>query len=180
MPRRGVTTAQVALGKLLSSLAWTLIAVALSCLVVGFSAAKIATVLALAIPASLPILLMSLAFGLLADDQMKSSVFAVPLVACAVLPLLGIMADGMRAVACALPTGFAAEMSFLMAGLPMMMPPAAAAALCAVWIAATAAFAAWAGRRHAARVAAQMERESPARLMAASKAKSAPIRIRRW
>lgn len=180
LAQAGVTTAQVALGKLLSSLAWTLIAVALSCLVVGFSAAKIAAVLALAIPASLPILLMSLAFGLLADDQMKSSVFAVPLVACAVLPLLGIMADGMRAVACALPTGFAAEMSFLMAGLPMMMPPAAAAALCAVWIAATAAFAAWAGRRHAARVAAQMEREPPARLMAASKAKSAPVRIRRW
>lgn len=62
----------------------------------------------------------------------------------------------------------------------MMMPPAAAAALCAVWIAATAAFATWAGRRHAARVAAQMERESPARLMAVSKAKSAPVRIRRW
>lgn len=158
LAQAGVTTAQAAIGKLLSSLAWTLIAVALTCLVVGFSAAKTAMVLAFAIPASLPILLLSLAFGLLADDQMRSSVFAVPIVICAVTPLLGIMAEELRAIACILPTGFAAEMSFMMAGLPTTVPPAAAAVLCIVWIVATAVFAAWANRRHAARVAAQVER----------------------
>lgn len=158
LAQAGVTTAQAAIGKLLSSLAWTLIAVALTCLVVGFSATKTAMVLAFAIPASPPILFLSLAFGLLADDQMRSSVFAVPIVICAVTPLLGIMAEELRAIACILPTGFAAEMSFMMAGLPTTVPPAAAAVLCIVWIVATAVFTAWANRRHAARVAAQVER----------------------
>lgn len=158
LAQAGVTTAQAAIGKFLASLAWTLIAVALACLAVGFPPTKTAVVLALAIPASLPILFMSLAFGLLADDQMKSSVFAVPIVACAVLPLLGIMAEGLRTIVCFLPTGFAAEMSWMLAGLPTVLPPAATIALCAAWIAATAAFAAWAHRRYAARIAALVER----------------------
>ena len=101
---------------------------------------------------------MSLGFGLLADDQMKSSVFAVPIVACAVAPLLGTMSEALRPVACALPTGFAAEASCMMAGAPALLPPAAAAALCAAWVAAGAAFAAWAHRRYARRVAAMVGR----------------------
>lgn len=46
----------------------------------------------------------------------------------------------------------------MMAGAPALLPPAAAAALCAAWIAAGAAFAAWAHRRYAGRVAAMVGR----------------------
>ena len=144
LAQAGVTTAQAAAGKLAASLAWTLVAVLIACLVLGCPAGKTAALLALSVPASLPVLLMSLGFGLLADDPMKSSVFAVPIVACA--------------VACALPTGFAAEASCMMAGAPTLLPPAAAAVLCAAWIAAGAAFAVWAHRRYAGRVAAMVGR----------------------
>lgn len=158
LAQAGVTTAQAAVGKLVSSLAWTLVAVLITCLVLGYPAGKTAALLALSIPASLPVLLMSLGFGLLADDQMKSSVFAVPIVVCAVAPLLGAMSEVLRPIACALPTGFAAESSCLMAGAPALLSPAAAAALCAVWIAAGAAFAAWAHRHYAKRVATMVDR----------------------
>lgn len=158
LAQAGVTTAQAAVGKLVSSLAWTLVAVLITCLVLGYPAGKTAALLALSVPASLPVLLMSLGFGLLADDQTKSSVFAVPIVACAVAPLLGAMSEALRPVACALPTGFAAESSCLMAGAPALLSPAAAAALCAAWIAAGAAFAAWAHRRYAKRVATMVDR----------------------
>lgn len=158
LAQAGVTTAQAAAGKLVASLAWTLVAVLVTCLVLGSPAGKIAALLALAIPASLPILLMSLGFGLLADDQMKSSVFAVPIVACAVAPLLGVLSETLHPLACVLPTGFAAEASLLMAGAPALLSPAAAAAFCAAWIAAGAVFAAWAHRRYAKRVAAMVSR----------------------
>ena len=158
LAQAGVTTAQAAAGKLAASLAWTLVAVLVACLVLGYPAGKTAALLALSVPASLPVLLMSLGFGLLADDQTKSSVFAVPIVACSVAPLLGTMSEALRPVACALPTGFAAEASCMMAGAPALLPPAAAAALCAAWIAAGAAFAAWAHRRYARRVAAMVGR----------------------
>ena len=156
LAQAGVTTAQAAVGKLVSSLAWTLVAVLITCLVLGYPAGKTAALLALSVPASLPVLLMSLGFGLLADDQMKSSVFAVPIVVCAVAPLLGAMSEALRPIACALPTGFAAESSCLMAGAPTLLSPAAAAALCVVWIG--AAFAAWAHRHYAKRVATMVDR----------------------
>ena len=161
LAQAGVTTAQMAAGKLVSALAWTLVAVLVSCLVLGYPADRTAVVLALSIPSSLPLLLMCLAFGLLADDQMSSSVFAVPIVACAVLPLLGLMAQGLRPFACFLPTGFAAEASCLLAGTPTFVPPAAIAALCIVWIAVCALLAAGAHRRYAARVAALVDRTRP-------------------
>lgn len=158
LAQAGVTTAQAAVGKLVSSLAWTLVAVLITCLVLGYPAGKTAALLALSVPASLPVLLMSLGFGLLADDQMKSSVFAVPIVVCAVAPLLGAMSEALRPIACALPTGFAAESSCLMAGAPALLSPAAAAALCVAWIATGAAFAAWAHRHYAKRVATMVDR----------------------
>lgn len=158
LAQAGVTAAQAAAGKLVSSLAWTIVAVVATCAALGFPVGKIAAAVALSIPASLPILLMSLAFGLLADDQMKSSVFSVPIVVCAVAPLLGIMAEELRAIASFFPTGFAAEASCLIAGLPAALPPVASAALCVAWIAAGIAFAAWALRTYAARVRAMVER----------------------
>lgn len=158
LAQAGVTTAQAAVGKLASSLAWTLVAVLVACLVLGYPAGKTAALLALSVPASLPVLLMSLGFGLLADDQTKSSVFAVPIVACAVAPLLGAMSEALRPIACALPTGFAAESSCLMAGAPTLLSPAAAIALCAAWVTAGVAFAAWAHRRYAKRVATMVDR----------------------
>ncbi len=158
LSQAGVTTAQAAAGKLAASLAWTLVAVLITCLVLGYPAGKTAALLALSVPASLPILLMSLGFGLLADDQMKSSVFAVPIVACAVAPLLGAMSETLYPISCALPTGFAAEASCLMAGAPTLVPPAVIGVLCAAWVAAGFAFAAWAHRRYAKQVAALVSR----------------------
>lgn len=158
LAQAGVTTAQAVIGKFLASLAWTLVAVLVSCLVLGFPAGRTAALVALSAPASLPILLMSLAFGLITDDQMKGSVFAVPIVACAVIPLLGIMSDELRLVACLLPTGFFAEASCLMAGLPPALPPVATGALLVAWTAACAALAFWAHRRYRSRVAALVER----------------------
>ncbi|HIT45296.1 MAG TPA: hypothetical protein IAC28_04280 [Candidatus Aphodovivens excrementavium] len=158
LAQAGVTTGQAAVGKLAASLIWTLIAVLVACLAIGCSAEEIAAALALSIPASLPVLLMSLTFGLLADDQMKSSVFAVPIVVCAVVPLLGAMAESLRPVTIAFPTGFAYEASCLISGAPTVLPPAAAVALCAVWTAIAAAAAVWAHRRHARKVANRVNR----------------------
>lgn len=161
LAQAGVTCAETAWGKLAATFAWTLAAVFISCVALGFPVGKTAVILALAIPSSLPILLLSLAFGLLADDQMSSSVFAVPIVACAVMPLLGVMASGLRPFACALPTGFAAEAARLLAGSPSLVPVEGITALCVGWIAVCALFAAWALRRYTARVAALVERTRP-------------------
>lgn len=158
LAQAGVTTGQAAIGKLAASLIWTLIAVLVSCLAIGCSAEETVAALTLSIPASLPVLLMSLTFGLLADDQMKSSVFAVPIVACAVMPLLGAMAESLRPIVIAFPTGFAYEASCLISGAPTVLPPAAAVALCAVWTAIAAAAAVWAHRRHARKVANRVNR----------------------
>lgn len=158
LARAGVTTAQVAVGKLVSSLAWTLVAVLIACIVLGYPADKTAGVLAVSIPASLPTLLMSLAFGLLADDQTKGSVFAVPIVVFAVMPLLGTISDELRTIACVLPAGFAAEVSCLMAGMPTRLPLAVAVCLCVAWTAIGTVLVFWAHRRYADRVAAMVDR----------------------
>lgn len=159
LTQAGVTTGQIAAGKLIASFAWTLVTAVLACAVLGYSAGQMALTIALAIPSSLPVLLVSLGCGLLAYDQMKSSIYSVPIVVIAIIPLLGLISTSLRAVARFLPMGFAAEAACLATSSPAMLSPAAIVALGLAWIAACAAFALWAGKRYRTRIAALCQRQ---------------------
>lgn len=155
----GMTTRQIAAGKFLCSYVWTLITVVLCGLTLGFSLEQLSVTLALSIPASLPILLVSLGCGLLASDQMKSSIYSLPIVVLAIVPLLGLISNSLRHVACFLPMGFAAEAACLVTGAPATLSPAVIAVLCLLWIAVSAAFVVWAHRRYKERIIRAIERQ---------------------
>lgn len=154
----GVSTAQIAVGKLVAAFVWTLLAEVVLCAVLGFSTHDAVAVLALSVPASLPTLLASLGLGLLAGDQTLTSVMSVPVTVLAVAPILGFMSSDVRLFTCMLPVGPAAEVLRACAGADPLYAIPVAAALMAVWICAGAAFAFWAHRRYAGDIALALDR----------------------
>lgn len=154
----GASAGQIAVGKLAAAFLWTIVTAAVLCVVVGFSARDALAVVAITVPASLPVLLASLSLGMLADNQTLTSIMSVPITVVAVAPILGFLSDGIRVITCALPMGPAAELLRFASGAEPLYAPAVAFALLAAWIAAGVAFAAWARTRFARSIAAARDR----------------------
>ena len=154
----GARAGQIAGGKLAAAFVWTIVAAAVLCAVLGFSALDALTVVAVTAPASVPMLLASLSLGMLADNQTLTSIMSVPITVIAVAPILGFLSNGMRLVTCALPMGPAAELLRFASGADPLYAPAVAFALLAAWIAAGIAFAAWARKRFSRSIAIKRDR----------------------
>lgn len=143
----GVTPTQLAVSKWLVATTVTLAAQALTCLLAGFAPAELAALLGLSLVAAQPLLLLGLSCGLLAREQMASSLFAVPLTAAAVAPILAFMSDTVRTVTWLWPLGPAAEILRAAGGIAAAAPLPALIALVAAWIAVCVLLAVWACRR---------------------------------
>ncbi len=154
----GVALSSVAVAKVLASLACTLGGEALMCAVLGFSAAETGAFLVLSTVAVLPILLAGAALGLVASEQMASSVFSVPLVLVSVLPILTFVSRGIRGVAWVLPMGSAAELVRVAWGMAPIAPVPVLGALMVVWVVAGAALVAAARRRAQRNLDAELNR----------------------
>lgn len=154
----GVSLAEVAVAKLLSALVATLAVEGLLCLLLGLPMGLGAQALLLSVPAMLPVLLAGLAFGLLATEQMASSVFAVPITLMATMPLIAFLSAGLRQVWWLLPVGQAAELARALCGMESAASPALLAGLMVAWVAACGAFSFLAHRSAAARLKAELDR----------------------
>lgn len=154
----GVSLAEVAVAKLLSALVATLAVEGLLCLLLGLPMGLGAQALLLSVPAMLPVLLAGLAFGLLATEQMASSVFAVPITLMATMPLIAFLSAGLRQVWWLMPGGQAAELARALCGMESAASPALLVGLMVAWAAACGAFSFLAHRCAAARLKAEFDR----------------------
>ena len=154
----GVTSVQLAISKWLVATTVTLAAQALTCLLAGFTPAELAALLGLSLVAAQPLLLLGLACGLLAREQMASSLFAVPLTIAAVTPILAFMSDTVRTVTWLWPLGPAAEILRVSGVTAATAPLPALVALVVAWAVACALLAAWACRRLGRELAAERDR----------------------
>ena len=101
-----VSAGQISLSKGLVSLVATLV-VAAACFFVGGAAdaSLLAPYLLACVLGALPIIFLSLVLGLAARDQMTAGLFSVPVVIVSLLPMFGMMDEGIAAVVRYLPTG---------------------------------------------------------------------------
>ena len=155
----GASAGQIAGGKLAAAFLWTIVTAAVLCAMLGFSAPDTLMVVAIAAPASMPVLLASLSLGMLADNQTLTSIMSVPITVVAVAPILGFLSDGIRVITCALPMGPAAELLRFASGADPIYAPAVAFALLAAWIIAGIAFAAWARKHFSRSIAVARDRQ---------------------
>lgn len=154
----GVAVSELAFSKWFAATCVTLVTEIASCVLLGYAPLEVASFVLFAAVAVQPLLLIGLACGLLAREQMSSSVLAVPITLIAVAPMLSYLSGTIRAFTWFWPLGPAAEL--LGAGLGVMpMAPVSVLVVCAAaWTVATGVFAHWACRRFAAELAAERER----------------------
>lgn len=154
----GVTAGEIAVAKWIAATVATLLTQVVACVLQGFAPAATAGLLAFSLVAVQPLLLAGLACGLVAREQMASSLLAVPLTVVAVVPFLAFMARVVRVVAWPLLLGPAAEMLRAVCGMDSAAPVTALVALLSAWIVAAAILAVCACRRFARGLAAERER----------------------
>ena len=154
----GVTSAQLAVSKWLVATTVTLAAQALTCLLAGLAPSELAALLGLSLVAAQPLMLLGLACGLLAREQMASSLLAVPLTVVAVAPILAFMSDTVRTVTWLWPLGPAAEILRATGGAAPAAPLPALIALVAAWVVFCVPLAVWASRRLGRELAAERDR----------------------
>lgn len=154
----GVAVSELAFSKWFAATCVTLVTEIASCVLLGYAPLEVASFVLFAAVAVQPLLLIGLACGLLAREQMSSSVLAVPITLIAVAPMLSYLSGTIRAFTWFWPLGPAAEL--LGAGLGVMpMAPVPVLVVCAAaWTVATGVFSRWACRRFAAELAAERER----------------------
>ena len=145
----GVTVAHYAIAKLVTGMLLTLATEVLMLAVARVDIATSAAFLACSVVAALPVLLMGLAGGLVASEQMSSSVLAVPIALVAVVPLLSFVSDEIRAVSWMLPMGPAAELLRSTQGIAPAAPVPLLVLLALVWTIACGGLAVWACGRFA-------------------------------
>lgn len=124
----------------------------------GYAPFEVAGFVLFAAVAAQPLLLIGLACGLLAREQMSSSVLAVPITLIAVAPMLSFLSGTIRAFTWFWPLGPAAELLGASLGMAPMAPVPVLVVCAAVWTIAAGVFARWACRRFAAELAAERER----------------------
>lgn len=154
----GVTLVQVAVAKLCASIACTLATEAIMFAVAGVSLAASAAGIAISVFATVPVLCCGVACGLLAREQMSSSILAVPITLIMTLPLLSFMSEGIRRISLVLPMGSAAELVRAFNGMEMGLPLPVVVGVGIVWAVAGFAFLVWAHARAARDLAAQVDR----------------------
>lgn len=154
----GVTSAQLAASKWFVATTVTLAVQALTCLLAGLAPSELAALLGLSLVAAQPLLLLGLACGLLAREQMASSLLAVPLTVVAVAPILAFMSQTVRAVTWFWPLGPAAELARAAQGAEDVTGTPVLVGLVVAWVGAAACLAAWACRRLARDLAAERDR----------------------
>lgn len=154
----GVTPRAFAVSKWLAGTLAALFAQVVACLLLGFSPVQTLGLGAFALVVMQPLLLAGLACGLMATEQMSSSVLAAPLTLVAVAPILSFMSVSVRSVTWLLPLGPAVELVRTAQGLAPIVPVPVLFAVLLFWLIASGALAVWALRRYARQLAAERDR----------------------
>ena len=154
----GVAPGEIAVSKWASGTIATLVTQTLACLLLGFAPARLAALLALSAVGVQPLLLMGLAAGLSAREQMASSLLAVPLTVVALTPVLSFVSDTVRAIMWFCPLGPVAEVVRAACGVGTAAPAPVLVGLAIAWTAAAAALAARECRQFARELASERDR----------------------
>lgn len=154
----GVTPGAFAVSKWLAGTLAALFTQVVACLLLGFSPVQTLGLSAFALVAIQPLLLAGLACGLMATEQMSSSVLAVPLTLVAVAPILSFMSASVRSVTWLLPLGPAVELLRTAQGLAPVVPVPMLFVVLLFWLVVAGVFAVWALRRYARQLAAERDR----------------------
>lgn len=154
----GVAVSELAFSKWFAATCVTLVTEIASCVLLGYAPLEVASFVLFAAVAVQPLLLIGLACGLLAREQMSSSVLAVPITLIAVAPMLSYLSGTIRAFTWFWPLGPAAELLGAGLGVMPMVPVPVLVVCAAAWTVATGVFSRWACRRFAAELAAERAR----------------------
>lgn len=154
----GVSLAEIAVAKLIACLVVTVAVEVLLCGALQLGLALSAATVGLSLLSMLPVLFAGAACGLLATEQMASSVFAVPITLVAVMPMIAFLSPGLRQIWWMLPAGQAAEVARVLCGMGAMAPMPLLVGLMLAWAVAATALLVGAYRRATVRLQAELDR----------------------